>query len=124
MTRRRKISLGPMRHVIDIEEPTRTFDDIGEDVASWAAISGGAGIRCEVRPATTYEMSAYAHNVGGISHMVLMRVPPFTVTKRLRLNYAGRILEIRGVMQPDERGRFLQIQAQETISGGGGSDGD
>ncbi len=113
-----------MRHVLDVEEPTRTRDAVNALVTAWApADGGGEGVRAHVRPASTFERQAYAHEVGGVSHVVTIRHPGFTIDKRHRLKWGDRILEVRGVMQPDEQGRFVVIRCDETLTGGGGDDG-
>lgn len=111
-----------MRHVVEVQGKSgTTYDAAGGRVPTWATI---ATVRAAVRPASTFEAQAFAHLVGGITHVIDMRAGDVAITKAHRLLYDGRILEVRGVMQPDERGRFLRVQAGETITGGGASDGE
>lgn len=119
-------SIGSMRHRVAIQSKgTETFDAVGGRVTPWANVSGAADLPADVRPASSWERSQFAHDVGGVSHVVTIRNPGFAVTKAHRLLLAGtRVLEIRGVMSPDERGRFVRIQADEVLTGGGGTDGE
>ena len=119
-------SIGAMRHRVAIQtKGTETFDAVGGRVPAWANVTGAADIPAEVRPASAWERSQFAHDVGGVSHVVTFRNPGFAVTKAHRLVLGGtRVLEIRSVLSPDERGRFVRVQADEVITGGGGTDGE
>jgi SPP1 family predicted phage head-tail adaptor len=109
-----------MRHVVEVQSATDAFDAVGGRVQTWSTTDT---VRAVVRPASTFEQQAFAHLVGGITHVIDLRAG-VTITKANRLKYGTRILEIRGVMQPDERGRFLRVQATEVVTGGGGTDGE
>lgn len=115
--------IGAMRQRITIQEPTRTRDAYGGRVQPWDAVTGGE-VWASVSPIGEFERQAYAHDLGGITHIVWIRHPGFEVTKRNRILYGTRVLEVRGVSQPDERGRWVRIRAEETVTGGGGDDGE
>lgn len=116
-------TIGSLRHVVDVQEATRVRDAVNGLVPGWAAVDGGEGLRASVRAATAFERTAYAHDVGGLSHVVTMRHPGFVPTSAHRLVWGDRVLEIRGVVV-DDLGRFVTIRCDETVTGGGGSDGE
>ena len=121
---KRAANIGSMRQSVVIEAPTRARDGMNALVPTWAAVPSLGTVRAHVRPASTFERSAYAHDVGGVSHVVTIRHPGFEVTRKHRVNYGGRILEIRGVSNPDELDRFVVLKCDETVTGGGGTDGE
>lgn len=123
MTRKR-IHIGPMRERVVIQsmpDPADIeVDAVGGRVSDWQTV--GVEVWANVRPSSAYERQAYAHDTGGVSHVVTMRHPGYMLTNSHRLVYDGRVLEVRGSIDPDERGRFLIVQADENVSGGGGDE--
>lgn len=112
-----------MRHSLEVQAPTRARDAVNALTNTWVTVPTYGTVRGHVRAASAFERSAYAHDVGGVSHVVTIRSPGFTITKRHRLKWGDRVLEIRGVV-PDDLGRFVRITCEETVTGGGGEDGE
>lgn len=87
----------------------------------WATITGGE-VWAEVKPMRAFEINQHAHTVGKVSHRVRIRAG-LTVTTKHRVLYGSRVLAVVGVMQPDERGRFMELLCNEVLSGRDTDDG-
>lgn len=117
--------IGAMRHRVTVQSKTVTRDAVGGRVNTWAAVSVAlTDIACRIEPVRPFERSAYAHTVGGVSHVITIRDPGVDIDRRHRLTSGSRVFEIRGVTNPDGRDRFLRIVVDETLTGGGGTDGE
>ncbi len=113
----RNTSIGAMRQVVSIENPTRSQDAVGGDTEAWAAITGGASIYAQLSPMSAWEIERYGHTVGKVTHKLRIRAG-LAVTTKHRVTYGSRTFAVIGVMQPDEQSRFLELTVNETTSGG------
>ena len=84
--------LGDMRHRVNIERRTMSFDELGHEQESWVAIS--TGIPAIVEELSGRELERARQLVAESTHRVTIRVPKSLATTD-RIVYKNRVLEIR-----------------------------
>ena len=101
--------IGDLRHRITIEEKNYTSDGLGGQVEAWQEVlSCWANIK-PVRMTEAY----LAQQVGAeISHRVTIRYCS-EIKAGMRVIYGDRIFNIVGVIDEEERKRFLTLTCKE-----------
>lgn len=84
--------LGDMRHRINIERRTSSFDELGHEQNGWTAIA--TGVPAIVEELSGRELERAKQLVAEATHRVVIRVPASLSTAD-RLVYKTKILEIR-----------------------------
>jgi SPP1 family predicted phage head-tail adaptor len=111
--RNEPVEAGRLRHRVTIETPTRTVNATsGEKIPAFNAT---ATVWAEVKPLTAKEQIRAGQTDVNATHVVSMRYRT-DVTEQCRLNFGGRILNITGVVNVEERSAELQILATEVRS--------
>jgi SPP1 family predicted phage head-tail adaptor len=100
---------GALNRRLVLEEPVETADGAGGVTRSYAEV---ATLWASVTPLAAragVEADALA---AAVTHRIVIRAGP-DITTRQRLRLGARIFRIVAFRDPDERGRFLEISAEE-----------
>jgi SPP1 family predicted phage head-tail adaptor len=106
------ITTGMLRHKINIESFTATSDNAGGSTATWAATAANTNIWCSVRPASGGERFHAMRTEANTTHVILTRWRT-GITAAMRVNFGGRIMQIKSVINLEERGQWMEIRAVE-----------
>lgn len=106
------IGAGQMRERVTIQQENETSDGGGGYSVAWIDV---ASVAAQVRPLRGKEQ---------LEHMQMQDSTLFTVTIRyrsdvtpkMRLDWIGTILNIRAVINPDQRRRFLEITCEAGVA--------
>lgn len=106
--------IGNLRHRITIEERLRVADGYGGlTTTGWLTVFS---IWAAVEPTSGRERFFAGKLEHVITHKVRIRYRA-GVRADMRVNFGGRFLQIRGVTNEDERGRWLILNCEEGASG-------
>lgn len=109
-----RISAGQLRHRVTIETPVREENDLGEiEIPRWKTL---LRVWAAIRPASSQETMRAEKIEAQRAHVVTIRYTP-TVTTVCRIRWGTRILNISGILDPDERKRELRLNCSEVSSG-------
>jgi SPP1 family predicted phage head-tail adaptor len=95
---------------VTIEAPTSTPNELGEAVQTWASI---ATVWAGVRPLSSRELIAHAQVEHQVTHEVTLRYTP-ALTPACRFVHRGRVLQIVGIKNADERNVELRVTVCES----------
>ena len=101
--------IGAMRHRLVLETPVDTPDGAGGASRTWSAV---ATLWAGLRPLGANERIDADAEEHAATHRVLVRWRD-DVTADKRFALGARVFEIRGVTDPDERQRYLNIDVEE-----------
>lgn len=101
--------LGSLRRRVTIERPVLTPVEGGEQTVNWIPV---AHVFAEIRAMAGREDLAADALAGTVTHRVRMRYRP-GVTADMRLTWGNRHFNIRAVLDPDERKRWLVCICEE-----------
>ena len=101
--------MASLRHKVVIQSETQSSDGQGGFTSSW---TDGPTVYCSIEPVKAYERYQAMQMQTPVTHKIVMRYRG-GVTAKNRLKFGDRILEIKEVINIEERGRFLQIKAME-----------
>ncbi len=104
--------IGALRHRVVIEQPVRTQNDSGGWTTVWTEV---ATVWASVEPLSGGEQLRAMQLEEKISHRVTIRHRT-GITAKMRLNFGGRLFNIRSALDRKERGRWLDILADEGIA--------
>lgn len=107
---------GKLRHRIAIQDKTITLDSGGIPTETWADIAGGSSIPASLEPLKGREYFQAAAVSAENTIPVTIRYRP-GVTSALRIVYGSRILNIRSVIDVDERHVKLILLCEEVANG-------
>ncbi len=100
---------GTFNHRLALEMPVETPDGAGGVARSYATVTT---LWASLTPVAA-RGDVSADRLGAdVTHRILIRVGP-EVTTRHRLRAGARVFRIVSFRDPDERGRFLEISAEE-----------
>jgi SPP1 family predicted phage head-tail adaptor len=103
---------GKLRHSIVFERETRTADGAGGSSIVWGTV---ATVRAFVRPMSGSE-SVHAQRLEArITHRVFIRYRNDLLTSD-RISFGGRLMQIRALINLEERNRWLEIHAEEGVA--------
>ncbi len=97
------MSIGDLRHKIQIQEPIRSEDGGGGGEIAWRYV---ATVWAKIMPTNGREEFNAEKRRGRVSHMVTLRWRP-GVSPTQRIVHGTRVLQIESVADPDERRRWL-----------------
>ncbi len=99
---------------VDIEtlQGTTAADSRGR---SQLAFDSAETVQCSITPLAGRELSLAREIVPTASHRVEM-YHTTTLTPKARLNYGGRIFNIDGTLNVDERGRYAELLCTEVVA--------
>lgn len=106
MTRR---GINGLRRRVTIEQPLLTTADGGGQTVAWSPV---ATVFAEVRASTGREQLTADALTGTVTHKIRMRHRA-DVTADMRITWNGRIFNIRAVLDPDDRRRWLVCICEE-----------
>ncbi len=103
------INAGRMRHRVVVERATKTPDGAGGYALSWAAV---ATIWADVRPVSGNERYLSMRVEDDVSHTILTRYRN-DILPSDRLSFDSRLMQVKSVINVEERSRYLEIKAVE-----------
>lgn len=106
------MSIAKLRHRITFQEPIRVANDSGGFTNTWTNLVNSPTVWAEVKPVSAKER-LYAQQVQyQRSHKVTIRFR-HDITQEMRFKFDDRYFQIKGVRNIDERGKYLEIDAEE-----------
>lgn len=103
------LSSGKLRHSIAIERETETSDGAGGASLTWSAV---VTTRAFIKPISGGERFAAMRLEANTTHRIFIRYRDDFDTSD-RINYAGRLMQIRAVINIEENNKWLEIYADE-----------
>lgn len=104
--------VGAMRNVLSLQQESRVADTGGGAALSWTTI---ATLWASVEPLRGSETVQAEKLTGVITHKIIVR-DEITITAAMRFLWGSRIFNIRSIRNVGERGRFLEILAEEGVA--------
>ena len=104
--------IGALRHRLALQEETRGADAGGGYTLTWSDIATVWG---RVEPLTGAERLQAMRLESRVSHRVTIRHRT-GVSAGMRLLHDGRALNIRTVIDPDERRHWLELMCEEGVA--------
>lgn len=101
-----------LRHRVTIEQPVLVADGQGGYTKSWSTF---ATVWARMIPASGSENASTGQQVSEINYRVTIR-PLAGVTNAMRLNWGGRVFNIRSVMDPDGMEASLVLNVEEGVA--------
>lgn len=98
-----------LRHRIVIETAVRTQDGAGGAVLDWQPV---ANVWAAIWTRSANESVAHDHKSGTATHDIWMRYRR-DVTPDMRLRFGARVFDILGVIDVDDRHRWLRCPSEE-----------
>ena len=114
------LRIGELRHHIQIEQRSNTQDpDYGSQLDTWSAVKS---IWAKVEPIDAKEVFNTQNWTSVVTHAITVRYDALFADTRVaaayRATYAGRIFNIHGVLNLDERNRVMVLAASEGLNDG------
>jgi SPP1 family predicted phage head-tail adaptor len=106
------ITAGMLRHKINIESFTAVSDGAGGSTVTWAATPANTNIWCKVRPASGGERFYAMRTEADTTHVIITRWKT-GITPAMRVNFGGRLMQIKSVINIEERDKWMEIRAVE-----------
>lgn len=103
------LSPGKLRHTIAIERETRTPDGAGGSTLTWASV---ASPRAFIKPMSGGERLQAMRIEANVTHRIFIRYRSDILTSD-RINFNGRLMQIRALINIEERNRWIEIYADE-----------
>jgi SPP1 family predicted phage head-tail adaptor len=103
------IKMGELRHKIDIERAQLISDGIGGSTKTWASIGTPWA---KIKPMRGGERLQAMRIEATISHVITIRYKSGYLPSD-RVNYNGRIMQIRAVINIDERNKWIELYCDE-----------
>lgn len=107
--------IGAMRERITLQSATRTLDAGGGAVVSWTPLAFAAHVWARIEPLSGGEALQAMRLQARVTHRVRLRWRD-DVTAAMRLVWGTRVLNIRAVINPDERRRYLELLCEEGVA--------
>lgn len=105
------LTSGKLRNRIDIESPVTAPNGSGGSTVVWTAITASK-IRAYIKPISGAERLQAMRLESDITHRVFIRYrSDFTAASRI--NYNGRLFQIRAILNLEERNQWLELYAVE-----------
>lgn len=106
---------GRLKHLITLEQPVLTSDGMGGNTTTWTRVMQFWGSISPVRSNSRNQEFLDARRMEGETlHVVLARYDSRFLIK-YRLDYQGRKLNIRTVINLEERNRMVEMLCTEEI---------
>lgn len=104
--------IGTLRHRVTIQSETRTADGAGGFTLTWADVATVWGA---VEPLKGMERLRAQQIEAPVTHSVTIRHRTDVSTKE-RIKFGTRLFNIRDVINPDERDRWLELLCEEGVA--------
>lgn len=101
-----------LRHRLTLQQEVRTADGAGGYTPSWSDV---ATVWAQVEPLKGAERLHAMQLQDTVSHRVTIRYRA-GVTAALRLLFGTRVFNIRAVINPGERNRWLELMCEEGVA--------
>lgn len=98
-----------MRHRVTIESPTATVDTGGGSSVSWSTLKE---VFADIQPTSTSFRFKNEQEGEVVTHKVIMRYRA-DIGTNYRIKFGTRIFNILGIINSDERNKFLELNCQE-----------
>lgn len=105
---------GQLRHLVSIQRPPTTKDLQGGCTGDWIEIPHGAQW-VGISPISGTRRYESAQILQGVTHEVTTRYVP-DVDSNMRLVWGERVLQIKSLLNVDERNKELRILCQEMVA--------
>lgn len=110
---------GDLRKRVLLQKRDVTLDSAGQQATTWTTL---ATIWASIEALSVRELFAAQSVQSEVSHLVTVRYRPEFLSPAAdaayRINYNGRMFNIQGVMNVDERNRTIEIMAGEGLNNG------
>jgi SPP1 family predicted phage head-tail adaptor len=110
---------GDLRKRITFQQRSASVDGYGQQVTTWTDMFT---VWAEIEALTARELFAAQSVQSEATHMITVRYRTEfanpSVTNGYRIAYGGRIFNISGATDPDERKRTIKITAAEGLNNG------
>ena len=104
---------GKLRHIIEIQEPTRVQDSTGDPIATWATI---ATRRASIAPLSGRELTNALQVSAEVTHKITIRGQGLSVSPTYRILFGERIFEIVSSLNTEEKGLEIILLAIERVA--------
>ena len=111
----RKCRARELRHKIIIQAENPQTDGGGGEGDPWAAPTTVATARARIEPLKGSEQLRAMQLEDKVSHRVTIRYRS-GITAKQRIKFGSRLLNIRAVINPEERNRFLELLCDEGVA--------
>jgi SPP1 family predicted phage head-tail adaptor len=105
------LTAGKMRHTVDLQHEIKTDDGGGGVGLAWTRYATVVGF---LKPLAGNEALNAARIESKVSHRFWTRYRPGILTKH-RLVYNGRPMQIRAVINLEERNKWLELDLEEGV---------
>ncbi len=102
---------GQLRHLVAIEQPTRSENAIGESITTWSTL---CTVWAAVEPATGQSYYAASQLESKVDGRVRIRYLE-GIEPTMRIKYGDRTLNIVAVLHPQENKRELHLMYTENL---------
>ncbi len=109
------LRIGELRHRLGIQAERATSDGGGGLTDPWADPVTVATVWGKVEPLTGGERLHAAQIQDRLSHRIVIRHRG-GITAAMRIIFGTRVFNIRAVIDPGERGRFLELLCDEGVA--------
>lgn len=103
------IKIGDLRHKIAIEREQMTLDGMGGSTKTWEVIGSPWS---KIKPMRGGERLQAMRIEATVSHIITIRYNP-SYKASDRVNYGGRIMQIRAVINVEERNKWIELYCDE-----------
>ena len=103
------MTAGALRHKVNIQREVVTPDGIGGRTITWHTI---ASPRCLLQPVRANESYRQGRLEHYITHKIILRYRS-TFSTADRIEYNGRLMQIRGIVNVDERNMWMELAVEE-----------
>ena len=107
------IKAGSLRHKINIEREQDIADGMGGSTIAWANITDAA-LRAKVMPLNGSETFKAMRLEAKVSHKITIRFRGDLLSSD-RINYKGRVMQVRSIIDLEEAHKWLEIMADEGV---------
>lgn len=105
-------SIGKMRFRAELQSPTSTTDAGGGSAVTWTRLTN---LYCNIKPIRAEEKYRQGQVQDSVTHDVYIRHRD-NISTKYRLVYESRVFNIRGILNIDERDRYLLLKCQEGVA--------
>lgn len=103
-----KYKAGDLIHPVTFQAKTFTPDGMGGSVVSWSNV---IATLAKIEPISAREAYLYDRRQSEVTHKIIVRYSSL-INNELRIVFGGKVLEIEGVLNLEERNRWLEITAK------------
>lgn len=103
------VTIGDLRHRVQIETAARTSDGAGGATIAWTLV---AEVWAAIWPRTSDETLDLGRVAGKATHDIWIRYRS-DVKPEMRITFGARVFDIRGVINIEDRARWLKCPSVE-----------